>query len=215
METFNDVKIWFNNIDWKLPEHLQDITPEHLLIGSGIVLIIMYLIFLGRSARFKLGMAYLSYRFKEFQVFIDALTSKKSKSSAKSGKEDFIFKDEDPSSNLDDGLKAKDILDSLLESKFEYYMYKEILPLYLGNQRKAPITNEKFKELKNTFYQDIKLSLSPVLVRRLNYIFTPSGIGVYIHSKFATMFNKTDSKFVDKNNVLEKDNFFMNGGVPQ
>ncbi len=214
METFNDVKIWFNNIDWKLPEHLQDITAEHLLIGSGIVLIVMYLIFLGRSARFKLGMAYLSYRFKEFQGFIDALTSKKGKGVSKD-KEDFIFKDEDPNSNLDEGLKAKDILDSLLESKFEYYMYKEILPLYLGNQRKAPITNEKFKELKNTFYQDIKLSLSPVLIRRLNYIFTPSGIGVYIHSKFATMFNKTDSKFVDKNNVLEKDNFFMNGGVPQ
>ena len=27
------------------------------------------------------------------------------------------------------------------------------------------------------------------------------------------MFNKTDAKFIDKTEVLDKDNFFMNGGI--
>lgn len=207
---------WYQNIyltPIELPKHLENIGLEQLLIGIGIILSIFYLIFLGRSDRVRIILNYLKYRSIEAYRFIRSLSSKTSKASeaskASEDKENFVFKDEDPNSNLDDGLKAKNILDTLLENKFEYYMYKEILPLYLGNQKKAPITNEKFKELKNTFYHDIKLSISPVLIRRLNYVLTPEGIGIYIHSKFATMFNKIDSKFVNKNDVLEKDTFFM------
>lgn len=196
----------------ELPTHLQNITNEHLMFGSAIVLAIFYIIYIGRGARFKLGLLYLKYKFNEF-AYKPVFDNFYKKEPRIEEPEEFIYEDIDPNSNLDDGEKAKKILDDIMDSKFEYYMYKEILPLYLGNQKKAPVTNEKFKELKNTFYQDVKLSISPVLIRRLNYIFTPSGVGIYIHSRFSTMFNKTDAKFVNKDNTLDKDNFFMSGGT--
>jgi len=120
------------------------------------------------------------------------------------------FTDEDPKSNLKDAQDAKKLLDELIENKFEYYLYKDILPYYVQNATRTKLDKEKFKELKETFYNDIKMSTSPVVVRRLNYLFTPRGIGLYIHSRFSTLFNKVDSKFVNKDaGIPEKNGFFV------
>ncbi len=180
---------------------------DHLVPLIFIVLLMVGYLFLERKYIWDA----ITWRILKCKVFflglsLNFLKSKKQEEP----REEFVFKDDDPNSNLDDGIKARKILDELIEGKYEYYMYKEILPLYLGNNKKAPISKEKFKEIKDSFYNDIKVSISPVVIRRLNYVFTPAGIGIYIHSRFSTMFNKTDSKFVDRNEVLEKDNFFMN-----
>lgn len=197
---------WFDKMT---TQYLYDYTTNEIVFTGAILSsILLGVVYLGYRNNIKLGYEYIKFRLQTLKYMLPRF-KKRPKPVPMPEEEEFVFKDEDPNSNLEDGIKAKKILDEILEGKFEYYMYKEILPLYLGNQKKAPITNEKFKEFKNSFYQDIKLTLSPVLVRRLNYIFTPAGVGVYIHSKFATMFNKTDSKFVNKDNTLEKDNFFM------
>jgi len=104
-----------------------------------------------------------------------------------------------------------DFLDDLIKDKYEYYLYKEILPVYLGNEsnKKEKFNKEKFLQLKNFFFLDILKSLSKNVKIELMNLFTKDGIELYIHQKFATLFNKTDAKFLNLEDNVKDNMFFM------
>jgi hypothetical protein len=110
--------------------------------------------------------------------------------------------------------KAKyvmEFLDDLIKKKYEYYLYKDILPVYIGNEysKKEKFSKEKFLEIKNFFFNDLYMSLSPEMKKEMVTIFSTSGIEMYIHQRFATYFNKTDAKFLNKEEDIKDNMFFM------
>jgi len=110
--------------------------------------------------------------------------------------------------------KAKyvvEFLDDLIKKKYEYYLYKDILPVYIGNEysKKEKFSKEKFLELKEFFFNDIYMSLSSEMKKEIVMIFSKSGIEIYIHQRFATYFNKTDAKFLNKEEDIRDNMFFM------
>jgi len=104
-----------------------------------------------------------------------------------------------------------EFLDKLITDKYEYYLYKEILPVYVGNisNKKEKFNKEKFLQLKEMFFSDINMSLSKNIKIELMNLFTRKGIEIYIHQKFATLFNKTDAKFLNGEEDIKENMFFM------
>jgi len=104
-----------------------------------------------------------------------------------------------------------ELLDKLITDKYEYYLYKEILPVYIGNisNKKEKFSKEKFLQLKENFFSDINMSLSKNIKSELINLFTREGIEIYIHQKFATLFNKTDAKFLNGDTDIKENMFFM------
>jgi len=110
--------------------------------------------------------------------------------------------------------KAKfimEFLNDLIKKKYEYYLYKDILPVYIGNEysKKEKFSKEKFLELKEFFFNDIYMSLSPEIKNDIITLFSKSGIEIYIHQQFATYFNKTDAKFLNTEEDIKDNMFFM------
>ena len=104
-----------------------------------------------------------------------------------------------------------ELLDKLISDKYEYYLYKEILPVYIGNisNKKEKFNKEKFLQLKENFFSDINMSLSKNIKVELIKLFTREGIEIYVHQKFATLFNKTDAKFLNGEEDIKENMFFM------
>ena len=113
------------------------------------------------------------------------------------------------------GKEAIDILDKIITDKYQFYLYKYILPVYLGSNKSSPMSKEKFKNIKEQFFIEIMKSVSPNITEALYLIYSTEGLMLYINEKFITLFNKTDSKFLNsgeniyKNNDV-KDEFFIN-----
>jgi len=109
------------------------------------------------------------------------------------------------------GKYAMDFLNDLIKKKYEYYLYKDILPVYIGNEysKKEKFTKERFLEIKEFFFNDIFMSLSPEMKKEIVKLFSASGIEIYIHQQFATYFNKTDAKFLNKEEDIKDNMFFM------
>jgi len=104
--------------------------------------------------------------------------------------------------------ETMEIFDKIIDYKFQFYLYKDILPLLIGNSSKTKISKDIFIKLKESFYNDVKYSIGNDFKKQLHYVLSSEGIGFYIHQRFGYLFNKIDSKFVDTN-TLEKDLFFM------
>jgi len=113
--------------------------------------------------------------------------------------------------SLDSAKKALDILDDLIKYKFEYYLYKEILPMYIGNEsnKKEVFKKKDFIDLKTRFFNDIKISLSNEAYKDILRIHSKTGIEIMVHQKFSTLFNKIDSKFLNKEDDFKDNMFFM------
>ena len=104
-----------------------------------------------------------------------------------------------------------EFLNDLLKTKFDYYTYKEILPIYIGNEtnKKEKFKKEKFLKLKEFYFKDISMSLSKNIKKELINLFTEQGIEIYIHQYFATHFNKIDAKFLNMEEDVKGNMFFM------
>jgi len=116
--------------------------------------------------------------------------------------------------SIQDSLKAKELFDSLLKNKFDFYLYKEILPKYVGSEeyKKEKIKKDDFQELKEKFFLDIKQTISKELFNHLMYLMSPVGLELYVHQQFSIYFNKIDMKFFNNDEKpSEKDLFFMTG----
>jgi hypothetical protein len=166
----------------------MEITPEKILLIIGLILF--------------------------FGIFTQILFYKKN---SKKIKKDDDVKENEKSKQSDskiEHLKAKyvmDFINDLIKRKYEYYLYKDILPVYIGNEfsKKEKFSKERFLELKEFFFNDIFMSLSPEMKKELVSLFSPSGIEIYIHQQFATYFNKTDAKFLNIEEEIKDNMFFM------
>jgi len=93
------------------------------------------------------------------------------------------------------GKESVEQLNNLVQEKFNYYLYKDILPVYVSSKTQK-FNKEDFKKLKDKFYNDVLISVSPSLKKGLQKSLSPDGIGLLIHEKFGYLFNKVDSKFI-------------------
>jgi len=111
--------------------------------------------------------------------------------------------------DLNKGEQALKILDNLIDKKFDFYLYKEILPRYLASEVSSPFKKDELKKLKDKFYSDIVLSVNKNFKKELLNIYTSEGVGLYVHERFMNLFNKVDSKFINKSKLNSKDPGFF------
>jgi hypothetical protein len=104
------------------------------------------------------------------------------------------------------GERALKILNDVIDDKFKYYFYKNILPSYLGSKGNSPIKNKEFQELKEKFITDILGSVTSTLIKDLGFIYSEKGIALHINQGFIYRFNKVDAKYFD-----EEEDFSMFG----
>ena len=100
--------------------------------------------------------------------------------------------------NLDTVNKAKVFLDSLIVDKFEFFLYQDILPVYMAKKKKSPFSNPEFFEIKNNFRKSILGSITPELLEILLTIYSKEGLQLYIIERFTTLFNKVDAKYLNE-----------------
>jgi hypothetical protein len=107
------------------------------------------------------------------------------------------------------------LLEELIKQKFEFYLYKDILPVYIGNEntKKEKFKKEKFMALKKFFYSDLLNSLSEEQLNEVYKLFTQTGFEIFIHQKFSIAFNKVDAKFLNKEEDLKENMFFMSDKI--
>jgi len=112
---------------------------------------------------------------------------------------------------LKDGKDALEILDNIILDKYQYYLYTQIFPKYMGSTKKVAIGKEEFHNLKENFWVEVMGGITPELLEKVKYIFNEKGLIIYINEKFITLFNKTDAKFMDNVNFTDKEEkFFVN-----
>ena len=108
--------------------------------------------------------------------------------------------------NLQESQLAIKLLNDLINDIFEFYSYKEILPIYYGSKKTSPFTKEEVKDLKDKFTNQVLLTINPQFLKAIQSIYTKEGLLLYIHSKFMTKFNKIDAKF-NLDPKLKNENF--------
>lgn len=91
--------------------------------------------------------------------------------------------------DLTKGGESIDFLERLIREKYNYYMYLELLPIYLD--RKIPEKNI-IKEIKEKIYVSVVGSLTNEVKQEILRFFTERGIEIFVHEKIVIMMNETD-----------------------
>jgi hypothetical protein len=90
---------------------------------------------------------------------------------------------------------ALDFLDRLIKEKYNFYLYTNLLPIYLDNK----IPEKKLvQEIKEKIYVSVVGGLNPDTKKSILTFFTEKGIEIYIHEKIMILMNETDFRTSDK-----------------
>jgi len=91
--------------------------------------------------------------------------------------------------------QLKKFLFDLIENKFKYYLYKDILPLYVNSKK---LDKKQINEIKEKIFIEIRISLSKNIKQKLLSCFTKDGLNLLINEQIIILMNKIDLKFFDK-----------------
>ncbi len=97
--------------------------------------------------------------------------------------------------DLRKGQLAMDFLERLIREKYNYYMYLELLPIYLD--RKIPEKNT-IKNIKEKIYVSVVGSLTRSVKHEILNFFTEKGIEIFVNEKIIIMMNETDFRSAEK-----------------
>ncbi len=97
--------------------------------------------------------------------------------------------------DLTRGQVAMDFIDRLIQEKYNYYMYLELLPIYLD--RKIPEKNV-INKVKEKIYVSVVGSLSVDVKYEMLKFFTERGMEIYVNEKIVVMINRTDFKSAER-----------------
>ncbi len=93
------------------------------------------------------------------------------------------------------GQEAIDFIERLIKEKYNYYMYLELLPIYLDH--KIPEKN-KIKVIKEKIYVSVVGSLTRHVKSEILDFFTEKGIEIFIHEKIIILMNETDFRSTER-----------------
>jgi hypothetical protein len=110
-------------------------------------------------------------------------------------KEEEIKATEVPGVNLDEGQLALNYLDRLIKEKYQYYLYLDLLPIYLD--RKIPEKNI-ISKIKEKIYVSIVGSLTREVKHEILKYFTEKGIEIYVNERIIVYMNETDFQTAQK-----------------
>jgi hypothetical protein len=97
--------------------------------------------------------------------------------------------------DLKKALVALDFLNKIIKEKYNYYMYLDLLPVYI--EKKIP-EKKLIDKTKNKIYVSVVGSLSrSVKFEILNY-FTEKGIEIYVNERIIILMNETDFESTEK-----------------
>ena len=91
----------------------------------------------------------------------------------------------------EDGQRIKSFIKELVHDKFDYFLYKDILPIY--NDGKIP-ESKTIDNIKNSIYLSITAGLSIKQKKAALDHFSVKGIEMIIHEYVIVLFNKVDYK---------------------
>jgi hypothetical protein len=97
--------------------------------------------------------------------------------------------------DLSRGQMALDYLDRLIKEKYQYYLYLDLLPIYLD--RKIPEKNI-ISKTKEKIYVSIVGSLTRDVKQEILKYFTEKGIEIYVNEKILIYMNETDFQTAQK-----------------
>ncbi len=97
--------------------------------------------------------------------------------------------------NFVEGQQSIDFLERLIREKYSYYMYLELLPIYLD--RKIPEKNT-IKKIKEKIYVSVVGSLTKSVKLEILKYFTEKGIEIFVNEKIIIMINETDFRSAEK-----------------
>ncbi len=80
-------------------------------------------------------------------------------------------------------------IEKLTKEKYTYYMYLELLPIYLDG--KIPEKN-KVQEIKEKIYASVVGSLTTEIKQEFLKFFTEKGIEIFVHQRIIILMNETD-----------------------
>ncbi len=97
--------------------------------------------------------------------------------------------------NFTKGQEAIDFLERLIKEKYNYYMYLELLPIYLD--RKIPEKNI-IKTIREKIYVSVVGSLTRNVKEEMLKYFTEKGIEIFVNEKIIILMNETDFRAAEK-----------------
>ncbi len=97
--------------------------------------------------------------------------------------------------DLRKGQYSIDYLERLIKEKYNYYMYLELLPIYLD--RKIPEKNV-IRDVKEKIYVSVVGSITRQVKEEILTFFTEKGIEIFVHEKIVILINETDFRSAEK-----------------
>jgi hypothetical protein len=92
-------------------------------------------------------------------------------------------------------------MDQLIKDKYTFYLYSELMPIYLDN--KIP-EKSQIRKIKERIYVSVVGGLTIKTKKSLLDAFTEKGIRIYINEKIMILLNKTDFSTSNKYNEVFK-----------
>ncbi len=97
--------------------------------------------------------------------------------------------------DLNEGQDSINFLERLIKEKYNYYMYLELLPIYI--EQKIP-EKKLIEEVKSKIYANVVGSLTRDVKQELLRFFTDKGIEIYVNEQIIILMNQTDFKASEK-----------------
>ncbi len=163
-----------------------DLTPETTYLGAFIITLILF--FFSVIILTKISKIFISI-FNFFKIKKDRRDKVKAKAKAK------LELGEITPIDFNRGEEAMDFLDRLIRDKYNYYLYLELLPVYLDSRIPERSVIRKIKE---KIYVSVVGSLTRSVKLQLLEFFTEKGIEIYVNQKIVIMMNMTDFQASDK-----------------
>ena len=102
-----------------------------------------------------------------------------------------------PKIDMEEADKILNYLNRLIKEKYNYYMYLELLPLYMEN--KVP-ENKVIDSIKKKIYATVVGGFPHAMKQNILKYFTEKGIEVYINERILFYINQTDFKLNPEEN---------------
>jgi len=96
--------------------------------------------------------------------------------------------------------EAMKFMDNIIDSKYNYYLYNVLMPIYLDKK----IPEKKLVETtKEKIYVSVVGGLTPSVKKSILEFFTEKGIEIYIHERIIVLMNRTDFHSTSKNEAFK------------
>jgi len=94
-----------------------------------------------------------------------------------------------------------DFLDRIIQDKYQYYMYLNLLPIYMD--RKIP-EKKVIQDTKEKIYVSVVGGITLNFKKKILNIFTEKGIEIYINEKIIVLINQTDFASTNHNEAFKE-----------